>query len=97
MQGFVEVGVPNKFEMSQNYPNPFNPVTNIDFEIPENRHVNIKVYDLLGKEVKTLVNEIKQAGYHTLELNASNMASGTYIYRMVAGDFTKTLKMVVVK
>ncbi len=97
LQGFVEVGVPNKFEMSQNYPNPFNPVTKIDFEIPENRHVNIKVYDMLGKEVKTLVNEIKQAGYHTLELNASNMASGTYIYRMVAGDFTKTLKMVVVK
>jgi hypothetical protein len=97
LQGFVEVGVPNKFEMSQNYPNPFNPVTKIDFEVPENGMVSIKIYDMLGKEVKTLVNEMKQAGYHTVELNAGNISSGTYFYRMTAGKFVKTLKMVVVK
>jgi len=97
LKGFVEIGVPNKFELSQNYPNPFNPVTKIDFEVPENGMVSIKIYDMLGKEVKTLVNEIKQAGYHTLEVNAGNLSSGTYFYRMNAGKFVKTLKMVVVK
>jgi len=98
----IEVGLPDKFSLSQNYPNPFNPVTKIDFELPFDSKVKIVLYDILGREVKVLVpNELKQAGFYTLEINALNLASGTYFYRMVANsrnkDFVFTKKMVVVK
>ena len=97
LEGNVEVGIPTKYDIGQNYPNPFNPMTKIDFELPENGHVNIMIYDMLGREVKSLMNELKQAGYYTIEVNASNLSSGTYFYRMNAGKFVKTLKMVVIK
>jgi len=93
----VEIAVPKSYAISQNYPNPFNPVTKIDFEIPENTKVNVVLYDILGREVKTLMNEEKKAGYYTIELNANELSSGTYFYRINAGNFVKTLKMIVLK
>jgi len=87
----------------QNYPNPFNPVTTIKFEIPKDSKVKLVVYDLLGREVKTLVNnEIKSAGYYKIEFNMQNYASGVYFYRIEADDikgnkFVDAKKMVLVK
>jgi hypothetical protein len=80
----VEIGVPKKFNISQNYPNPFNPVTKIDFDLPFDSKVSIRLYDITGREIKTLVNETKQAGYYTTEFNGTNLASGLYFYRIVA-------------
>lgn len=101
LDGVVEVGVPKSYELSQNYPNPFNPTTKIDFALPFNSKVNIVIYDMTGREVKTLVNEARTAGYYTVELNASSLSSGTYFYRIIANNGTKdyinTKKMVLVK
>lgn len=97
----VDVQPPKNFEMSQNYPNPGNPNTKINFEMPVNGKVNIVVYDLLGREVVTLLNENREADFYTVELNGSNIASGVYFYRINAeGEgqkFTKTMKMIMVK
>ena len=97
----VIIGKPGVFDISQNYPNPSNPKSKIDFAMPFDGKVSIKVYDILGKEVATLVNEFKSADFYTVEFDGSNIASGTYFYRIVAeGDnqkFTKTLKMILVK
>jgi len=94
----VEVEVmPTNFELSQNYPNPFNPVTKITYQIPKESKVVIKVYDILGAEVASLVDETKEAGYYEIELNGINLPSGTYIYRMTAGDFVEAKKMVLMK
>jgi hypothetical protein len=81
----------------QNYPNPFNPVTNIQFDIPKESFVTLKVYDIRGKEVKTLANENRQAGSYYITFNASALASGVYFYKLTAGDFTSTMKLVLVK
>jgi len=97
LQNAVEIGVPGKFNLSQNYPNPFNPVTKINFEIPKDVYVTLKIYDISGREVKSLVNDIRTAGYHTVEFNASNLASGIYFYTLKAGEFSKTLKMTLIK
>jgi len=89
---------PFEYRLSQNYPNPFNPSTNIEFVLPKATIVNIKIYDLLGREVADLVNNQQyQSGAHTVRFNASRLASGMYIYRMEAGGFTQTRKMVLVK
>jgi hypothetical protein len=80
----VEIGVPKKYDISQNYPNPFNPVTKIDFDLPFDSKVSIRLYDITGREIKILVNETKQAGYYTTDFNGSNISSGTYFYRIVA-------------
>jgi hypothetical protein len=97
----VQIIPPKNFEMSQNYPNPSNPKCRINFEIPVNGKVNIKVYDLLGREVITLLDETREADYYTIEFDGSNLASGVYFYRITAEDqgekFTKTMKMVLVK
>jgi len=97
----VEVGLPTKFELSQNYPNPFNPVTKIDFSLPLDAKVSIKLYDITGREVKTLVNESRTAGYYTVQFNASDLSSGTYFYRIMtkssSADYIMTKKMVLVK
>lgn len=93
----VEVALPTKYSMSQNYPNPFNPTTKIDFEIPENSFVKIVMYDLLGREVKSVMKENKQAGFYTAILNCSDLSSGTYFYRIEAGKYIKTLKMTIIK
>jgi hypothetical protein len=89
--------VPKKFDLSQNYPNPFNPSTLIKYAIPHDAFVSIKVYNLLGQEITTLVNELKQTGYYSVTFNGSNLASGVYFYRIEAGNFTSVKKMVLVK
>jgi trimeric autotransporter adhesin len=97
----VEIGVPKKYEISQNYPNPFNPVTKIDFDLPFDSKVSIKLYDISGREIKILVNETKQAGYYTTEFNGSNISSGTYFYRIIAEGngqkFVVTKKALLIK
>lgn len=91
------VASPNKFELEQNYPNPFNPSTTIRFTIPEKSNVTLKVFDMLGREVTTLVNEVKNAGTHKVTFDASNLTSGMYLYTINAGNFTATKKMILVK
>jgi hypothetical protein len=81
----------------QNYLNPFNPTTNISFDVPHRSKVNITVYDLLGKEVATLVNEVKPAGQHIVQFDGSNLSSGVYIARMDIGNKVFTRKMMLVK
>ena len=83
--------------LNQNYPNPFNPTTKIRYQIPDESFVIIKVYDILGNEVANLVNEKKESGVYEVELNSSGLSSGTYIYRIVAGNFTATKKMLLMK
>ncbi len=83
--------------MSQNYPNPFNPETKINFIIPSTGLVSLKVFDVLGKEVASLVNEVRNAGVHEVTFNASSLSSGTYFYRIETGNFVKTKKMMVLK
>lgn len=97
----VEVGIPTKFDLSQNYPNPFNPVTKIDFALPLDAKVSIKIYDMTGREVKTIVNEQRTAGYYTVQFNGSDLSSGVYFYRIMTkssgADYIMTKKMVLVK
>ncbi|MBK6878989.1 MAG: FG-GAP repeat protein [Ignavibacteria bacterium] len=93
----VSIGIPDKYDLSQNYPNPFNPVTTINYDLPTDGIVTLKVYDILGRELKTLVNEMKTAGYHKIQLNAADLASGAYFYQMKAGDFLAVKKFVVLK
>jgi hypothetical protein len=82
----ININVPVKFELSQNYPNPFNPVTSIQYQLAVNSKVVMKVYDMTGREVMTLVNDNQTAGYHTVQLNGSSLSSGVYIYRMIASS-----------
>jgi len=89
--------LPATFELWQNYPNPFNPVTSIQFSVSSNQFVSLKVYDLLGREVTTLVNERKPAGNYRASFDAKNFASGVYFYKLLAGDFVKTRKMLLVR
>lgn len=89
--------IPNIYTLQQNYPNPFNPSTNISFTLPYQSHVSLKVYDILGKEVATLVNEVKAAGSYTKQWNASQFASGVYFYRLTAGSFYETKKLLLLK
>lgn len=88
---------PDKYKLSQNYPNPFNPATKISFSIPKQGFVNMKVYDILGKEVMTLVNEIKQAGSYDVNFNGSNFASGVYFYRIESDNFVDIKRMMLIK
>jgi hypothetical protein len=88
---------PVTYSLSQNYPNPFNPLTTINYSIREAGNVEIKVYDLLGREVATLVNEFKQAGNYQVTMNASNLSSGVYFYKMVSGTYSDVKRMVLVK
>lgn len=89
--------IPDTYELSQNYPNPFNPVTQINFSIPKQSVVTLRIYDVLGKEVATLVNENKPAGFYTVDFNASNLSSGAYFYRIEAGNFTDIKRMMLIK
>ncbi len=98
LNNFVEITGPNKFELSQNFPNPFNPVTKINFSIATGTTVSLKVYDLTGREISTIINnKFLIADYYSIEFNASNLASGVYIYRIVTEKFTSIKKMVVLK
>jgi hypothetical protein len=95
------IGVPGKFELSQNYPNPFNPSTKINFSLPFDSKVIIKLFDMTGKEIKILENDQKKAGYHTLSFDAAGLPSGTYFYSILAEgngrNFADTRKMLLVK
>lgn len=93
----VDLGSPKRYELEQNYPNPFNPVTTIRFTILEAGNVKLKIYDLLGQEVKTLVNEYREAGAYTINFDASNLNSGIYLYKIEANEFIQTRKMTLVK
>jgi hypothetical protein len=88
---------PEDFQLYQNYPNPFNPSTTISFSIPRTENVSLKVYDLLGREVATLVDGRKEAGEHSVKWNAEGFASGVYFCRLKAGDFVQTRKLVLVR
>ena len=83
--------------MEQNYPNPFNPSTIIKYSIPTSEFVTLKVYDVLGNEVATLVNEEKPAGNYQVDYKSSNLSSGTYFYKITMGKFSETKKMIVLK
>lgn len=88
---------PSDFVLEQNYPNPFNPSTTIKFGLPEKSNVVITVYNSLGAEVVTLVNEVREAGSYEIEFNANNYSSGIYYYKIASGNFTKTKKMILLK
>lgn len=89
--------VPAKFELLQNYPNPFNPSTHIAFTVPKDVYVSLKVYNILGNEITTLVDGNHKAGTYNMYFDGSNLASGVYLYKLTAGDFTQARKMLLVK
>ncbi|MBI5402146.1 MAG: T9SS type A sorting domain-containing protein [Ignavibacteriae bacterium] len=98
LNGTVEIGLPIKYNLSQNYPNPFNPTTKIDFALPVESSVSLKIYDLSGKEVKSLINnEMMKAGYYTAEINSGGLSTGVYFCRLIAGNFSSVKKMVLLK
>ncbi|MDP3148260.1 MAG: C25 family cysteine peptidase [Ignavibacteria bacterium] len=92
-----ELIAPTEYDLEQNYPNPFNPITTITYQLPKTGNVTLKIYDMLGKEVKTLVNEQKEMGKYTVQFDASSLASGMYIYQLRANDYTSTKKMLLLK
>lgn len=89
--------LPVQFELFQNYPNPFNPSTTINFALPEQSDVTIRIYDVMGRQIATLMNENRPAGYHNILWDAGSVASGTYFYRIQAGDFASVKKLTLVK
>jgi len=93
----ISSGIPENYVLSQNYPNPFNPSTNVNISIPQSSFVTVKVYDVLGKEVSTLVNEELMAGSYKFNFNARELASGIYFYRITAGNFIQTKKMILLR
>jgi len=87
--------IPEEFVLHQNYPNPFNPVTPLRYELPENGHVNVTIYDMLGRQVKTLINRAQDAGYKSVIWNATNdygkpVSAGIYLYQIQAGEYIST-------
>jgi hypothetical protein len=93
----ISGNIPNKYALSQNYPNPFNPVSRINFDIPKQGLVMMKVYDILGREVKTLVNEIKSPGRYSVDFNGTELSSGVYFYKLECNGFTDIKRMVLIK
>ncbi len=89
--------IPLKFALAQNYPNPFNPSTTISYELSALSHVSLKVYDVLGRLVRTLVNKVERPGDYKVEFNAADLPSGLYFYRLQAGSFSKTMKSMLLK
>ena len=85
------------FRLGQNYPNPFNPSTTIAYQVPAAGHVTLRVYDMLGREVGTLVDERQVGGSHTVLFDGARLASGVYMYRLTSGAFTETRRMVILK
>ncbi|MBK8981900.1 MAG: VCBS repeat-containing protein [Ignavibacteria bacterium] len=97
LTGEVVIGIPSSTELMQNYPNPFNPVTNISYRLSESGFVTLKIFDNSGREVKTLVNEYKEAGYYKAVFDGSGLASGVYFYKLAADNFNQTKKLSLVK
>ncbi|HUI31182.1 MAG TPA: T9SS type A sorting domain-containing protein [Candidatus Acidoferrales bacterium] len=83
--------------MTQNYPNPFNPTTRIEFALPKSELTKLTIYDLLGREVQTLIDRELQAGYYDVNFDASRFTSGVYLYRIQSGNFTETKKLLLLK
>jgi hypothetical protein len=102
MSVYLESLLPDKFALHQNYPNPFNPITTLRYDLPENGHVNIIIYDMLGRRVKSLVNQTQDAGFKSVLWNATNdygkpVSAGIYLYQIHTGEFVQTKKMVLLK
>jgi hypothetical protein len=93
----VEAGMPTEFELGQNYPNPFNPSTTISYALPQRSHVTLTVFNTLGQLVATLVNSEMGAGDHEVRFDAAGLASGVYLYRLQAGGFVETRKLLLTK
>ena len=93
----ISNGIPAKFILNQNYPKPFNPTTNIKYSITKSGLVTLKIYNVLGQEVATLVNQDQRPGNYVVDFNASNLASGVYMYRLESGNYSLTKKMVLLK
>jgi Secretion system C-terminal sorting domain len=89
--------IPKNFELFQNYPNPFNPNTTIQYSIPQQSFVTLKMYDLTGRLIKTLVNKEESSGYYHVQFNAENLASGIYFYRLKTNNFVETKKLILLK
>ena len=90
-------GLPSKYQLDQNFPNPFNPVTTIQYSITKSSNVSLKVFDMLGREVQTLVNTMQGPGQYSVMLNAQSLGSGVYFYRLNAGTYTETKKLILLK
>ncbi|GEM_PF-4453225 len=90
-------GIPTKYVVEQNYPNPFNPSTTIRYTLPEMSHVTLKLYNLLGQEIKTLVNQVQDAGYKSITFEISGLSTGIYYYRLEAKNFVETKKLIIAK
>ncbi|MBP9096830.1 MAG: T9SS type A sorting domain-containing protein, partial [Ignavibacteria bacterium] len=99
LQNEVVIGVPKKFVLNQNYPNPFNPATKITFEIPKDEYISLRLYDISGREITSLINTNLSAGYHTVALNAAdyNLSSGIYFYKLNSADYSVIKKMILLK
>jgi hypothetical protein len=93
----TQLGLPQNFQLQQNYPNPFNPSTSITFVLPHAANITLKVFDVLGREVATLINGYMTAGAHETTFDASRLSSGVYLYTLTSGDFTQTKKMSLLK
>ncbi|MBM4158723.1 MAG: T9SS type A sorting domain-containing protein, partial [Ignavibacteria bacterium] len=89
--------IPFEYKLSQNYPNPFNPVTKIQYSLPKAGFVTLKIYDILGREVRTLVNEYKNAGRYITEFDGSNLSSGIYFYKLEVNGFKDVKRMMLIK
>jgi hypothetical protein len=89
--------MPDRLMLFQNYPNPFNAQTTIRFVLPKSQDVDLAIYDLLGRQVKTLIDEYRQAGIHTVTIDASGLSSGVYFYHLQAGDLGETKRMILLK
>jgi hypothetical protein len=93
-----EIEIPvSDFTLFDNYPNPFNPTTKIMYTVPEAEQITIKVFNTIGEEVMTLVNEVKQPGVYEVEFISHGLPSGVYLYRLIAGEFVQTKKMILMK
>ena len=97
IRNFKGENIPVDYSLEQNYPNPFNPTTTIRYQLPKDGMVTLKVYDILGAEVITLINEEKVAGKYEVNFNAASLASGVYIYRLSVNEFVSVKKMVMLK
>jgi len=94
---FENISAPASFRLSQNHPNPFNPSTTIEFSLPKASFVTLKIYNLLGEEVATLVSEQRSMGIHKINWDARGLASGVYLYQLVAADFSQTRKLILMR
>jgi len=88
---------PESYHLSQNYPNPFNPLTTIEYSVPQKENVKLTVYDMLGKQIAILINEVKNPGHYKINFDAQNLTSGIYFYKIEAGNFSDYKKMILIK